>query len=73
MDDARHRVARQITDPQRAISLPLASELAVVAAEIFVLPMAFGLVAYALVFSVVNAAMLAVRIRAETSSRLGRN
>jgi methyltransferase len=38
---------------------------AVVTAEIFVLPMAYGLVTLALVFSCLNAAILWVRIRAE--------
>ncbi len=37
----------------------------VVAAEIAVLPLAFGLVWYAVLFSVLNAAMLSVRIAAE--------
>ena len=39
---------------------------AVVAGEILVLPMAFGLVAYGLVFTLLNAAVLALRIRAES-------
>lgn len=39
---------------------------AVVAGEILVLPLAFGLWAYALVFTALNAAVLFVRIRAET-------
>lgn len=38
----------------------------VVAAEIAVLPLAFGLGWYALLFSLLNAAVLAIRIRAET-------
>lgn len=38
---------------------------AIVIAEIFVLPMVFGLYAYALVFSLLNAGILAVRIHAE--------
>ena len=38
---------------------------AVVAGEILALPLAFGLLTYGLVFSVLNAAMLWVRIRAE--------
>jgi methyltransferase len=38
---------------------------AIVVAEIFVLPMVFGLYAYALVFSLLNAGILAVRIQAE--------
>lgn len=37
----------------------------VVAAEIAILPLAFDLAAYALVFSLLNASILAVRIRAE--------
>ena len=40
----------------------------VVTAEIAVLPLAFGLLAYALVFSVLNAAVLAVRIKAENDA-----
>ena len=40
----------------------------VVVAEIAVLPLAFGLVWYALVFSVLNAAVLAVRIKAENEA-----
>jgi methyltransferase len=40
----------------------------VVAAEIFVLPMAFGLVWYALLFSILNAVVLAIRIRAENQA-----
>jgi len=37
----------------------------VVAIEIALLPLAFGLVAYAVIFSIANAALLAVRIHAE--------
>ncbi|HXQ13169.1 MAG TPA: isoprenylcysteine carboxylmethyltransferase family protein [Caulobacteraceae bacterium] len=40
----------------------------VVAAEIAVLPLAFGLWAYALAFTVLNAAILFVRIRAENAA-----
>jgi len=40
----------------------------VVAGEIAVLPLVFGLPTYALVFSALNAAMLWVRIRAETTA-----
>lgn len=54
--------------PYRFLSHP---NYAVVAAELFVLPMAFGLVAYALVFSILNAAMLAVRIRVESEALRG--
>ena len=53
--------------PYRFLSHP---NYAVVAAEIFVLPMVFGLVTYALIFSVLNAAVLAVRIRAENAALL---
>jgi methyltransferase len=53
--------------PYRFLSHP---NYAVVAAEIFVLPMAFGLLAFALIFSVLNAAVLAVRIRAENAALL---
>ena len=50
------------TGPYRLLSHP---NYAVVAAEIFVLPMACGLLLYALLFSALNAAILVVRIRAE--------
>ena len=53
--------------PYRFLSHP---NYAVVIAEIFVLPMAFGLVGYALVFSLLNAAILAVRIRVENAALL---
>ncbi len=48
--------------PFRWISHP---NYAVVAAEIFVLPMVFGLWGYALLFTALNAAVLFIRIRAE--------
>lgn len=48
--------------PFRWLSHP---NYAVVAAEIFVLPMVFGLPWYAAVFSLLNAAVLTVRVRAE--------
>jgi methyltransferase len=38
---------------------------AIVAGEVFCLPMAFGLHAYAILFSLMNAYVLAIRIRAE--------
>jgi methyltransferase len=41
---------------------------AVVVAEIAVLPLAFGLVWYALVFSALNAGVLAIRIKAENEA-----
>ena len=60
--------------PYRYFSHP---NYVVVAGEILALPLAFGLVAYGLVFSVLNAAILYVRIRAETaalkSSSLGQD
>lgn len=51
--------------PFRLLSHP---NYAVVAAEIFVLPMAFGLIGYALVFSALNALMMWVRIGAESKA-----
>jgi methyltransferase len=48
--------------PYRFIRHP---NYAIVAAEIFVLPMVFGLYAYAIAFSLLNAAVLGIRIRAE--------
>lgn len=53
--------------PYRFLSHP---NYAVVIAEIFVLPMAFGFIGYALVFSLLNAAVLAVRIRVENAALL---
>jgi len=50
------------TGPYRFMSHP---NYAIVAGEIFVLPMAFGLYAFAIVFSLLNAGVLRVRIRAE--------
>jgi methyltransferase len=50
------------TGPYRLMAHP---NYAVVVAEIAVLPLAFGLPGYALLFSILNAAVLAVRIRAE--------
>jgi methyltransferase len=49
--------------PYRLVSHP---NYLVVAAEIFVLPLAFGLAWYALIFSLLNAAMMTVRISVET-------
>ena len=48
--------------PYRFIRHP---NYAIVAAEIFVLPMVFGLYAYAIAFTLLNATLLGVRIRAE--------
>jgi methyltransferase len=48
--------------PYRFMSHP---NYAIVFGELFVLPMAFGLYAYALLFSLLNAGVLAIRIRAE--------
>ena len=41
---------------------------AVVAAEIAILPLAFGLIWYAGLFSILNAAVLAVRVRTENAA-----
>jgi methyltransferase len=54
--------------PYRFVSHP---NYCVVAAEILVLPLAFGLAGYGVVFSVLNAAVLWIRIRAEEAA-LGR-
>jgi methyltransferase len=48
--------------PYRLLAHP---NYAIVACEILVLPLAFGLVAFALVFTALNAVALAVRVRAE--------
>ena len=53
---------RVTAGPYRLVSHP---NYAIVAGEIAVLPLAFGLGVYALVFSLLNAVMLAIRIRAE--------
>ncbi len=54
--------------PYRFIPHP---NYSVVAAEILVLPLAFGLWTYALAFTVLNAAILFVRIRAENAALAG--
>jgi methyltransferase len=51
--------------PYRFVSHP---NYCVVAAEILVLPLAFGLVWYGIAFSVLNAAVLWIRIRAEEAA-----
>ena len=56
------------TGPYRFLSHP---NYCVVAAEILVLPCAFGLIGFAVVFSALNAAVLAIRIRAEDRSLRG--
>jgi methyltransferase len=56
------------TGPYRFLAHP---NYVVVAAEIAVLPLAFGLYGYALLFSLLNAGILAVRIRTENAA-LGR-
>jgi methyltransferase len=53
------------TGPYRFMRHP---NYVVVSAEIAVLPLTFGLVGYALVFSVLNAAVLAVRIKTENEA-----
>jgi methyltransferase len=53
--------------PYRIMTHP---NYAIVTGEIFTLPMAFGLLGYALVFSLLNAGVLAVRIRAENRALL---
>lgn len=51
--------------PFRFVSHP---NYCVVVAEIFVLPMVFGLVWYAVLFSILNAIILTIRIRAENQA-----
>jgi methyltransferase len=51
--------------PYRFVSHP---NYVIVAAEIFVLPLCFGLVWYGIVFSVLNALVLWIRIRAEEAA-----
>jgi methyltransferase len=58
-------VALVRTGPYRYLSHP---NYAVVAAEVAVLPLAFDLMAYAIIFSVLNAVVLAVRIRTENAA-----
>jgi methyltransferase len=53
------------TGPYRLLSHP---NYVVVAAEIAVLPLVFGLTWYALLFSVLNTVVLAIRIRAENAA-----
>ncbi|WP_425993045.1 isoprenylcysteine carboxyl methyltransferase family protein [Brevundimonas sp. TWP2-3-2] len=55
--------------PYRFVTHP---NYVVVAAEIAVLPLAFGLSAFAAAFTVLNAAVLAIRIRAEAGALRGR-
>lgn len=54
--------------PYRYLSHP---NYVIVAAEVAVLPLAFGLVSFALVFSLLNAAVLWIRIRSETKALKG--
>jgi methyltransferase len=56
--------------PYRFVSHP---NYVVVAGEILVLPLAFGLPIYALVFTALNAAVLTIRIRAEHAALYGRD
>jgi methyltransferase len=54
--------------PYRFVSHP---NYCIVAAEILVLPLVFGLVWYGIVFSLLNAAVLLIRIRAEEAALRG--
>ena len=51
--------------PFRFVSHP---NYCVVVAEIFILPLTFGLVGFAIVFSILNALVLVIRIRAENEA-----
>ena len=72
LDDTDHRAARRSRwcrrGPYRFVSHP---NYFVVAAEILVLPLVFGLVGFAILFTLLNAAMMIVRIRAEQSALAG--
>ena len=72
LDDADHRPSRRAARPRagpyRFVNHP---NYLVVVAEIAVLPLVFGLWQVALIFSLLNAAVLAVRIREENRA-LGR-
>jgi len=59
------RVPLVRTGPYRFMNHP---NYCIVAAEVAVLPLAFGLVGYALLFSVLNTGVLTIRIRAETQA-----
>ena len=69
LDDADHRPSRRAA---RSAAAPTASSItpiiSVVVAEIAVLPLVFGLWQVALIFSLLNAAVLAIRIRAENAA-----
>ena len=56
------------TGPYRIVSHP---NYCIVAAEIAILPLAFGLTWFALVFSPLNAAVLAIRLKAESRALRG--
>ena len=65
MDHADHRGAGAAAGVGRALSLSVTSQLRRRAGEIAVLPLVFDLPWLAAIFTVLNAAVLAIRIRAE--------
>ena len=68
LDDAHHRHPGAVlvrSGPYRFLAHP---NYLVVAGEIAVLPLAFGLPWYALAFSLANAVVLTIRIRAENAA-----
>ena len=71
LDDADHRPSRRAAGPPRPLPLRQSPQLLVVVGEIAVLPLVFGLWPVALIFSLLNAAVLAIRIREENRA-LGR-
>ena len=72
LDDADHRAAWGSAGAQRPLSgISTIRTNRSSSAEIAVLPLAFGLLGYAIVFSVVNAAVLRIRIRAENRALAG--
>ena len=65
LDDADHRPSRRAAGPRGPYRLVNHPNYVVVIAEIALLPLVFGLWRAALVFTLLNAALLAVRIREE--------
>jgi isoprenylcysteine carboxyl methyltransferase (ICMT) family protein YpbQ len=65
LDDTHHRGAWRTPGPYRFLRHP---NYAVVTGEIAAVPLALGLPIYALVFSLLNAAVLAIRISAENAA-----
>ena len=72
LDDSHHHGTGSAARAARPLSLLPPPEYIVVCAEIAILPLAFGAVEIAIVFSILNAALLSWRIRVEERALLGR-